>query len=189
MTHDLNSTFDTVSHNVLNRMKNFHASCTSHSARICPFCINSPSFCLYHLPQYTRQRNISDHQNNFNMAQHGQCHASREISSMAASTKETPAQLPGPVLDAKEKFGHIIIFLNLIAWESTLSDYGFLAGQKFTLTSKSMLEVEVAKGSQVECNLACHSKAVEDHMKGKLKILNSLVIKQAARKHKAEILA
>lgn len=75
--------------------------------------------------------------------------------------------------------------------ESTLSDYGFPAGQKSPIASKSStaLEAEVEKGSLMDRNLACDSKAVEEHVQGKLKIIHSLIIKQAALEHKAEMLA
>ena len=70
-------------------------------------------------------------------------------------------------------------------------DYGYPSNQKTPIASKSstLLEVEVEKGSQVESTLACDSQAVENHMKGKLKILDSLIIKQAALKNEAKVLA
>ena len=45
------------------------------------------------------------------------------------------------------------------------------------------------KGSLMERNLACDSEAVEDHGHGKLRIIHSLIIKQATLEHKAEMLA
>ena len=145
---------------------------------------------------YTRQSNISSFYlrssspvfKAINMAEQRQRHASKEISSTAPSTEETAEHLRGILLQAKEKIGHNVSDSDR---ESTLTDYGYPSGQRSPIASKStaLLEVEVVKGSQVERTLACDSKAVEDHVKGKLKILNSLIIKQAALEHKAEMLA